>query len=256
MSIDYDLDDAVATVTINRPDKLNALNESMKARLTLIFREVNDDPGVRAVVLTGAGRNFSAGGDVGTMTEVTAASSKARLGTAHALVRAIAGTDKPVIAAVRGPVAGMSCGLAWACDLVIASETTVFHHSFKRIGLAPDGGTVFFLRQTLGPALAKELILTGRPMSAREAKDLRLVNQVVPDTELATVAREQAVELAAGPSFAYGLSKSMFRAVDTPSLETFLQLEAGLQGMATLSEDHKEGASAFRQKRSPQFTGR
>lgn len=255
MTIDYELDDTVATVTINRPEKLNALSESMKAQLARIFRELDTDPAVRAVVLTGAGRNFSAGGDVGTMTEATAASSKARIGTAHAVVRAIAGTDKPVIAAVRGPVAGMSCGLAWASDLVIASDTTVFHHSFKRIGLAPDGGTVFFLRQTLGPALAKELIFSGRAMSALEAKELGLVNQVVPDAELAKVAREQALELAAGPSFAYGLSKSMFRAVDTPSLETFLHLEAGLQGMAMLSEDHKEGAFAFREKRSPRFAG-
>ncbi len=255
MAVELEIRGSVATVTLNRPEKLNALTEAMKVRLAEVFTQLRDDSEVRAVVLAGAGRGFCAGGDVQTMREQTPTSSQKRLASAHAVITTLCKLDKPVIAAVRGPVAGIGWSMAMACDLIVASDNTKFHQSFKRIGLLPDGGAIFFLRQVLGPAVAKELVYTARPLDAEAAKGYGLVNRIVPDAELERHVQDLAAELAEGPAMAFRLAKKLFRLVDIPALETFLDAEAWAQGLVLMTNDHKEGAAAFRDKRAPRFSG-
>ena len=248
--------DGIATVTLNRPDKLNALSEEMKESLIAGFAGLNRDDSVRIILLTGAGRGFCAGGDVSTMGGLTAHAAKKRIRQAQLVVSTLANVEKPVIAAVRGPVAGIGWSLALACDLIIASETANFHQSFAKIGLVPDGGAVFFLKQILGTYRAKELVYTARPTKAAEALALGLVNKVVPDAELEAHAAALAGQLAQGPAFALSVTKRMFRTLETPSLDNFLDAEAWAQSLSLLTEDHQEGGKAFGEKRPPRFKGK
>lgn len=254
--VQLEVADAIATVRLNRPDVLNALNEPLKHRLGQIFLDLAFDDDVRAVILTGAGRGFCASGDVRTHGTFTAFSTRERFRRLHRAITAIANLEKPVVAAVRGPVAGVGFSMALASDLVVASETARFSMLFKNVGVAPDAGAVYFLTQALGSMRAKNLVLSGRALSAQEAFDLGLVARLVPDAELETVARAEAETLAAGPTLAFGLAKRMFKAMTVPTLEAFLDFEATAQGIAVLSDDHREGAAAFREKRKPRFRGR
>ena len=244
----------VATVRLSRPDKLNALTDEMKEQLTSLFPELAADSSVRVILLTGAGRGFCAGGDVSTMANFKPASAKARIRKAQQVVLNLANVEKPVIAAVRGPVAGIGWSLALACDLIVASETAKFHQSFAKIGLVPDGGAVFFLTQVLGPYRAKEMIYRARPVTAQEAHTLGLVNRVVADDALESTAEELARELASGPGFALGVTKRMFKTLQVPSLDNFLETEAWAQSLSLLTDDHEEGGRAFREKRKPDFS--
>ena len=174
----------------------------------------------------------------------------------HRLIRNLVNIEKPVIAAVRGPAVGVGWSLALACDLVIASDTARFAQVFRNIGLVPDGGAIWFLTQYLGTLRAKELVFSGRRIDAHEAHALGLVTRVVPDADLDTVAWQVAREYAAGPTYALGLDKKLFKLMHQPALETLLDAEAWTQGQALASEDHKEGLRAFREKRAPDFKGR
>ena len=156
---------------------------------------------------------------------------------------------------MRGAVAGIGWSMALACDAVIASETARFTQVFRHVGLVPDGGAVYFLTQHLGLLRAKELVYSGRRIDAQEALSLGLVNRVVPDEELDKVAWEHARELANGPTFALGVAKKMFKMMYQPDLEALLDAEAWAQGLALLTDDHKEGVQAFFAKRPPQFKG-
>jgi 2-(1,2-epoxy-1,2-dihydrophenyl)acetyl-CoA isomerase len=248
--------DGIATVTLNRPDKLNALSEDMKEALITGFASLSRDESIRVILLTGTGRGFCAGGDVSTMGGLTPHAAKKRIRQAQLVVSTLANVEKPVIAAVRGPVAGIGWSLALACDLIIASETANFHQSFAKIGLVPDGGAVFFLKQILGTYRAKELVYTARPTKAAEALALGLVNKVVPDNELEAHATALAAQLAQGPAFALSITKRMFRTLETPSLDNFLDGEAWAQSLSLLTEDHQEGGKAFAEKRPPRFKGK
>lgn len=254
-NIDIERKDGIATVRLNRPDKLNALTDDMKRDLTAAFADLSADDSVRVLLLTGAGRGFCAGGDVATMGGLSAHAAKKRIRQAQKVVSSLADVEKPVIAAVRGPVAGIGWSLALASDLIIASETTTFHQSFSKIGLVPDGGAVFFLRQLLGPYRAKELVYTARPVKAAEALSLGLVNRVVADGALEAESSALAEELARGPAFALNVTKRMFRSLETPSLDNFLDTESWAQSLSLLTEDHQEGGKAFREKRPPKFKG-
>lgn len=254
--IDLEHSNGIATIRLNRPDKLNALSEEMKIDLIRIFQEVSADEAVRVVLLTGAGRGFCAGGDVSTMGGLTAHGAKKRIRQAQEVVLRLANIEKPVVAAVRGPVAGIGWSMALASDIIIASETASFHQSFSKIGLVPDGGAVFFLRQVLGSYRAKELVYTARRTEAKEALAMGLVNKVVPDAELEAVAHALATELAAGPAFALSVTKRMFKSLEIPSLDNFLDTEAWAQSLSLLTEDHQEGGKAFMEKRAPNFKGR
>lgn len=253
--VTYELRGAVAVISLNRPDKLNALTPEMREALGTYFETAARDSAVRSVLLTAAGKAFCASGDVSRMGHFTPESGRDLLKLAHRMVRNLANIEKPVVASVRGAVAGIGWSMALACDAVVASETARFSQVFRHVGLVPDGGAVYFLTQHLGLLRAKELVYSGRRIDAAEAHALGLVNKVVADDELDAAAYEYARELAAGPTFALGVAKKMFKLMYQPDLETLLDAEAWAQGLALLTNDHQEGVRAFFEKRPPAFTG-
>ena len=249
-------DGAIARVTLNRPDRLNALTDEMRDQISALFTDLAQDDSVRAVILDAVGRGFCASGDVTNMGAFTVTTGRHRLKSAHRMILSIANIEKPVIAAVRGPVAGIGWSMAMACDMIVASETAIFSQVFRNVGLVPDGGAIYFLSQLLGVLKAKELVYTARKVPAAEALQLGLVTRLVADDALETTALSIADELAHGPGFAFGVAKKMFKAMNTPSLEACLDAEAWAQGLALMSEDHGEGARAFKEKRKPDFKAR
>ena len=256
MPIEQLREGAVAIVRLNRPEVFNALSEPMKDTLGTHFADLARDPSVRAVVLCANGRGFCSSGDVTTMGNFTAASAMERLKRAHRMIINLAAIEKPVIASVRGAVVGIGWSMAMACDQIIASDTTYFAQVFKNVGVAPDGGAVYFLTQNLGVHRAKELVLSGRRVAAAEARELGLVARVVPDDALESETLALAQALADGPTMAFGFGKKMFKQMFTPTLETFLDAEAWAQSCALLSADHQEGVRAFLEKRPPRFSGK
>jgi 2-(1,2-epoxy-1,2-dihydrophenyl)acetyl-CoA isomerase len=174
---------------------------------------------------------------------------------AHAFIRELYAIEKPVIAAVRGPAVGIGWSIALACDLIVASETARFSQIFRRIGLAPDGGAIWFLTRLVGVARAKELVYSARFVLAPEALALGLVSHVVADGELMAKAAALAADFAAAPTFALGLAKKLFAVAVGPSLEDYLEREAFVQPQLHLTQDHEEGVAAFKEKRQPRFTG-
>lgn len=255
MSTRYEVKDALAIITLDRPEKLNALTVEMREALGSSFEKAARDAGVRAVLLQASGKAFCASGDVSKMGDFTPASGRELLKLAHRMVRNLANIEKPVVAAVRGPVAGIGWSMALACDAIIASDTARFSQVFRHVGLVPDGGAIYFLTQHLGLLRAKELVYSGRRIDAQEALSLGLVNRVVADDALDGIALEHAREFANGPTFALGVTKKMFKLMYQPDLETLLDAEAWAQGLALLTDDHKEGVQAFFDKRKPQFRG-
>ncbi len=256
MSITVEIDGAVAIVTINAPETRNALTLEMRKDLLQAFQSFAEDQAVRAVVLTGAGEAFCAGADVRAMGGRGLAESRQRMRHMHALIKAIHGLDKPVVAAVRGPVAGMGWSLALACDVVLAGESARFTQAFTRIGLAPDAGAIWFLARQLGMARARELVFSCRAVPAAEAQALGLVHRVLPDAELAQAAVAQAQVYAKAPTFALGMAKQLFAASVSPSLDQYLDAELLVQPQLMQTEDHVEGRTAFKEKRQPTFNGR
>ena len=246
---------AVLTITLNRPEVLNALNIAVHAGLAAALAEAAD-PEVRAVVVTGAGRGFCVGQD---LTEFRGAAGD--IGghlerTYHPNIRAIRALEKPVIAAVNGPAAGAGLSLACACDLRIAADSASFIPAFVGIGLVPDSGGSFFIARLLGVARAFEWMTRNGRLSAEEARAWGLVSDVVPADSLASAAAELAATYAAAPTRAIGMTKQLFDNAGTATLEEQLALEAKLQAAATQTEDFGEGVAAFLEKRPPSFGGR
>lgn len=255
MTVRYDVRDGVGVVTLDRPEKLNALNEEMREGIADACDAAGRDPAVRAVLLQASGKTFCASGDASTMGDFTPTTGRDRLKLAHRMIRSVANVEKPVVAAVRGAVAGIGWSLALACDMIVASDTARFSQVFRNVGLVPDGGAVYFLTQHLGVLRAKELVYSGRRMEPAEALSLGLVNRVVPDGDLEAAAWQEAQALAQGPTFAFGVAKKMFKLMYQPDLETVLDAEAWAQGIALMTDDHREGVRAFFDKRKPQFKG-
>lgn len=256
MSVRVTRENGVATVTLDRPDKLNALSEEMYRGIADRFSALDADDGVRAIVLTGAGRAFCAGGDVSSMGGYDVVSGRKRSQKHKHTVVNVYNVEKPVIAAVRGPAAGIGFSLALACDLIIASESAYFLAAFKKVGIPPDGGAVFFLTQYLGIARAKEIVYTARKLPAQEAREMGLVMKVVPDDRLEAEARALARELADSATYALRLAKRMFHSMYVPTLEMLLEMENLAVCGARLTHDHDEGVAAFKEKRPPRFQGR
>ena len=247
-------DGAVQTITLNRPDVLNALDAETK-RLLLDAVKQARDPDVRAVVLTGAGRGFCAGQDLTEFGEAPDIGAALRAGY-HPIALGIRALEKPVLAAVNGAAAGAGLSLAALCDIRIAADSASFTPGFVRIGLIPDSGGSFFIARILGPARAFEWMSSGRRLSADEAFAWGLVSEVVPADGLAARAAELAAELAALPTRALAMNKRLFDHAWTASLEEQLELEAQLQTAAARTEDFAEGVAAFTEKRPPEFRGR
>ncbi len=257
MTVDLIIEGAVAKVVLNRPEKLNALTNEMRQQLREHFQRLRFAAAIRAIILTGEGRAFCTGADVSRMQRGGLPAEREKLqGGSHAYLRILHAIEKPVIAAVRGPTVGIGWSLALCCDLIVASETARFSQIFRRIGLAPDGGAIWFLTRRIGLARAKELVFTARFVEAAEALSLGLVNHVVPDGELMAKTEELAADLASGPTFAFGLAKKLFHMASGPSYEEFLDYESFVQPQLGQTEDHREGVAAFREKRKPNFVGR
>ena len=245
----------VATITLNRPDSLNALNAAMRKELLAAVKAAGRDDATRAVVLTGSGRGFCSGADLrGGAGE---RSFRAVLSTEYnPLITAIRDLPKPMIAAVNGVAAGAGVSLALACDLVYASDEARFILAFVRIGLVPDSGAARALVRGLGRHRAAELAFTGDPVPASEAAAAGLINGVVPAAELAAHVAAIAKRLAEGPTRAIGLAKRLINQADGPGVADGLALEAALQERAGRTQDHAEGVAAFSEKREPRFVGR
>jgi 2-(1,2-epoxy-1,2-dihydrophenyl)acetyl-CoA isomerase len=246
----------IATVLLNRPDKLNALSAGMYHELAEAFAALGHDDEARVVVLTGAGRAFCAGGDVGSMGNYDVVTGRKRSKSHQRMILALHHLEKPVIAAVRGPAAGIGCSMALACDLIVASDSAYFLMAFKNVGIPPDGGAVYFLTQHLGVARAKELVYSARKLPAAEARDMGIVAKVVPDDRLEAEVQALAADIAGSATYALTLAKRMFQSMYTPTLEQLLELEVLAICGARLTHDHKEGVAAFKEKRKPRFQGR
>ena len=256
MSIKLTKENAVATLLLGRPDKLNAMSAEMDHDLAQHSAELSLDDDTRAIILTGSGRAFCAGGDVGTMGTHDVVAGRKRSKNHHRMTLALHHCEKPVIAAVRGPAAGIGFSMALACDLVIASESAYFIAAFKNVGIPPDGGAVFFLTQHIGIARAKEITYTARRIPAQEAKEMGFVMKVVPDGRLEAETQALAREIAGSATYALRLAKKMFQSMYVPTLEMLLEMETLAVGGARLTHDHAEGVAAFKEKRKPRFTGK
>lgn len=256
MSVDLRIEGPIAKVVLNRPEKLNALSWDMRQQLNEYFTALRYDDSIRAIIVTGEGRAFCTGADIGGMARGDLRGEREKLQRgSHTYMRALHAIEKPVIAAVRGPTVGIGWSIAMGCDMVIASETARFSQIFRRIGLAPDGGAIWFLTKRIGMARAKELVFTGRFVEAAEALSLGLVNEVVPDGELMQRAEALAADLAAGPTFAFGMAKKMFNMANG-SYDEFLDMENFVQPQLGQTADHQEGVAAFKEKRKAVFKGR
>jgi len=260
-TIQLTIEDGVANVTLNRPERLNAWNAQFGDELRDALLKDAADPLVRAVLITGAGRGFSSGADLKDMLEQAMSGQpvpdvgsllKERY---HPIITGIRELPKPVVAAVNGPAVGIGCSLALACDLIWAAESAVFGLAFVNIGLVPDGGSTFLVPAAVGKARAHEMALLGQPITAEQAFEWGLINKVVPDDQLMDEAGALAKRLAAGPTRSYANSK---RALNNSILKIMgeqLDLEAQIQSEMAGTADFTEGVQAFVEKRDPVFKG-
>lgn len=252
--------DGVTTLTLNRPERLNALSTPIMEGLLEALPRLAADPAVGAIVLTGTGRAFCAGGDVKRMAEEAAPRSLdtdvARLRARMEVSRLLHEIGKPTIAMVNGAAAGAGLAIALACDIRFAGQSARFVTAFAKVGFSGDFGGSYFLSKLVGTGKARELYFTAEPLDAAQALALGIANRVVPDAELASVTMEFAKKLANGPRIALAAMKQNFNAAENGSLAELLNLEARRQVETGNTEDHREAARAFVEKRAPMFRGR
>jgi 2-(1,2-epoxy-1,2-dihydrophenyl)acetyl-CoA isomerase len=249
-------DGAVLTITLNRPEAYNAFTRELHAALHEALTGEAAEPDVRAVVITGAGKGFCAGQDIREFSELPGSIRDALEQTYHPNVRALRALEKPVLAAINGAAAGAGLSLACACDVRIASDAATFVPGFVGIGLVPDSGGTWFIHRLLGFARAFEWMSTNRKLSAAEAHAWGLVSEVVPAAQFADGVAQRAAAWATLPTRAVAFTKQLFEHAYEATLEAQLALEAELQGIATGTDDFREGVSAFLEKRAPSFSGR
>lgn len=247
-----DIEDQIATITLNRPDTLNAMVPQMRHELLAAVEAANDDEHVRAVVITGAGRGFCSGLDMKASRSPDSMAEKVSP-VRDAVVLAIRDAGKPYIAAVNGAAAGGGMGIALACDIRIAATSAKFGQTFAKRGLHPDWGGTYFLPRLIGMAKAAELIWSGRVIDAAEALELGIVSSVVDD--VVAEAQSLAKTFAAGPPVAIQLSKRALYHNQDASLREALEFESYAQNICSRTEDAKEGINAFLEKRAPKFNG-
>lgn len=257
----YEKSDSVATITLSRPDKSNAFDEAMADELIDALKNVERDADVRAIVLTGAGKNFCAGQDLSSLMDKYQSSGGVSFAehlrrTFNIVVARIRTIEKPFIAAVNGAAAGAGLGLACACDLRHASTSAKFRMAFIGIALAPDSGLAFLLPRIIGYGRALEMALTNELIDAEKALQFGLVNRVFQPDELMPKTFEFAKQLAHAPTRSIGLTKRVFNRAMTADLNETLEYEAMIQEIAGHTQDHLEGVKAFIEKRSPNFKGK
>jgi 2-(1,2-epoxy-1,2-dihydrophenyl)acetyl-CoA isomerase len=252
----YEVADAIATITLDRPEALNALTVPLKTELLAAFRTVARDRGVRAVVLTGAGRAFCAGQDLKERLAPDASPLAVEVRERfNPIIAAMRGLDQPIVGAINGVAAGAGASLAFACDIRIAAENASFVLAFGRIGLVPDSGATWLLPRLVGPSKAAELALLGESLSAADAERFGLLARVVPPDALAAEARAVAARLAGLAPVALALTKRALERTWSVTLDEALEDEAYRQGLAGATADHAEGLTAFLEKRPPRFSG-
>jgi 2-(1,2-epoxy-1,2-dihydrophenyl)acetyl-CoA isomerase len=254
--------DGVCTITLNRPESLNSINDTMTAELAQALQQLRGDMQVRCVILTGAGRAFCSGQDLGDLkTKYSDPNFKPHLGDDlrrryNPVIRGLRDLEKPVVAAVNGVAAGAGLSFALACDLRIASDKASFIEVFINVGLIPDSGNTFFLPRLVGLGKSMELCFTGDKVSAADALRFGLVNKVVPPEELMKATRDLALRLAKLPTKGISLAKRLLYQSLNSDLDAMLDAEAEAQEAAALTADHKEGVRAFFEKRPASFQGR
>jgi len=253
----YAIDGGISTITLNRPDVYNALNDEITYELQDAFRAVAKDESVRVVVLTGEGKAFCSGQD---LKASAAQENRSFLDSLHKrynpIIRAMKNLPKPVICRLNGVAAGAGCSLALACDIIVASEEATLIEVFINIGLVPDSGSSFFLPRLVGTARAFELCSRGSRIKAVDAAAMGLVNKVVPQAVLDQAVAEYANYYESAPTKAIGMLKKMLNKSATATLDEMLDYEAYCQEIAGNTEDHKEGVKAFAEKRKPAFKGK
>lgn len=256
----YDLSESVATVTLNRPDAMNALNTELKVALRDTLQQAAQDPDVRAVVLTGSGRAFCVGQDLAEHAHNLEADPDAVWSTVPEHYTPIATTlatmPKPVVAAVNGAAAGAGAAFSLACDFRVAADTAKYTMAFSAVGLAADSGSSWSLPRLVGVAKAKELLMLPSTLTAGQALELGLVTDVVPGDELAGTARALAVRLAAGPTVAYGAIRQSLAFSAGHGLDESLEVEHQMMNRTGTTEDHVGAVRSFLAKEQPRFTGR
>ena len=253
----FETNNGVATVTMNRPEVYNALNDEITFELQDVFKLIAKDPGVRVVVLTGEGKAFCSGQDL------KAGASQGKRSFLESLTRrynplilGMTNLPKPIIGRLNGVAAGAGCSLALACDIIVASEESSLIEVFINIGLVPDSGSSYFLPRLVGKAKAFELCSMGKKITGREAFNLGLVNEVVPHADLDVSVKRYTDYFAQAPTRSIGLIKKMLNKSSSSSLEEMLEYESYLQEIAGNTTDHHEGVTAFLEKRKPVFSGR
>lgn len=260
----YEVDDGLATITLNRPEAMNAMNIEAKVALREAVRSAESDPAVRAVLLTATGRAFCVGQDlkehVGSLMADRAAGTGQTMSTVkehyNPVLRALTGMAKPVVAGVNGVAAGAGFGFALAADHRIVADTARFNTSFAGVALTADSGVSWTLQRLIGPGRAADLLLFPRNISAQDAYELGIANKVVPEAELAAEAQKLARTLAEGPTLAYGALKESLAYAAGHTLEESLEKEDELQAKAGASEDHAIAVQAFLDKAKPKYLGR
>ncbi len=257
----YGVEERIAWITLSRPERGNAFSGTMREELLALLKEAGSDPGVGCLVITGAGKAFSAGGDTTVMAAMKEQGGEfeplgRQLDLGGRIVAALASLPKPSVASLPGPAAGAGCSLALACDFRIASRIASLGQTFARVGLHPDWGGTYFLPRLAGAAVALEMFATGRMVSAQEALSLGLVSRVVPPSRLRAETKALALRLAAAPLRAFLSAREAVRRSLTSSLSAMLAFERQAQRLCWESEDASEGIRAFLEKRPPRFTGR
>lgn len=254
----YEVNEGVATITFNRPNKMNAFNGPLTTETIHALKQASRDKTVRAIIVTGSGRGFSAGQDLDDMSDRGddfSIATHLRTGF-NRIITQLTTIEKPVVGAINGIAAGAGCGIALACDIRIMSDKASFMQAFSRVGLIPDSGSTWFLPRIVGYARAYEMAITADKIKADKALEWGMANDVVPHEQLMEVANAWAQKLASGPTFAFGLTKRAMNRAMTSTLSEALEYEALLQDVAGGSEDNIEGVTAFLEKRAPQFKGR
>ena len=257
-TLTYTIEGNVGVITFNRPDAANALGPLGARELNTVSREIEGNSDVRAVILTGAGKMFCAGGDLGAF---AAAGDGARslilemTGDLHVGLSRLARMPAPVIGAINGTAAGAGFSLVMACDLAISAESAVYTMAYTKAGLSPDGSSSFYMPRKIGDRRTRELMLTNRVLSSAEALDWGVVNKVVADDQVMPEALKLAQQLAAGPTQAYGKVKELLNGAFDNGLETQMELEARAIAACIQTADGQEGVDAFLNKRKPEFKG-
>ncbi len=253
----YEVSERIATVTLNRPDAMNATTDNLYSELQDLIPKIAADTGVSCVILTGAGRGFCAGADLkAAKPGLTPLQRRARhRWILRDVLEPLYKLEKPVIAAVNGAAAGAGANIALSCDFIIASEKATFLQAFAKVGLVPDLGGLFFLARAVGINKAKELCFTARKVDAAEALAIGIANKVVPHDDLMAEARIIAKQIVAGSPTAMAMTKRLLNMSQSASIEQMLEFEGYAQTLAYLTPEYHEGIAAFREKRAPDFAG-